>query len=182
MGIEYNEEKFIELVLYIALRSDDDKRFGAVKLNKILFYSDFNAYRELGNPITGASYQHLGEGPAPRELLPARKKMTELNEVKTEARRYFGKVQQRLVALRPPDLSIFTTEEIRIVDEIINTFWDYSGAQLSDRTHQEYGWRLTDAYETIPYTAAYFSEEPLSQDQIERGREVAAKFELDSHL
>lgn len=180
MEIEFNEQKFKELVLYIALRSDDDKRFGAVKLNKILFYSDFNAYRELGKPITGAAYQHLGEGPAPRELLPARKKMTDLNELKTEPRRYFGKVQKRLVALRPPDLSIFTTDEIRIVDEIITTFWEYSGAELSERTHREYGWRLTDESETIPYTAAFFSEEPLSQDQIERGQQVAAKYELQA--
>ena len=30
-----------------------DERFGAVKLNKILYFADFEAYRRLGEPITG---------------------------------------------------------------------------------------------------------------------------------
>ena len=176
----FNEEKFRELVLYIALRSDDDKRFGAIKLNKILFYSDFNAYRELGEPITGAAYQHLGEGPAPRELLPVRKKMMDGDELKIEPRLYFGKVQNRIIPLRPPNLNLFTIAEIRIVEEVINTFWELSGTELSKRSHEEYGWRLTDDNETIPYAAALFSEEPLTQEQIERGQEVAAQHELQA--
>ena len=49
MEQKFNEGKFRELILYVARRSEDDKYFGAVKLNKILYFSDFNAYRELGN-------------------------------------------------------------------------------------------------------------------------------------
>jgi len=63
-----NEKKFQELMLYIASRSADDQKFGATKLNKILFYADFQAYLSLGKSITGAEYQRLGNGPAPREL------------------------------------------------------------------------------------------------------------------
>ena len=180
MNISFNEQKFRELILYIALRSDDDQRFGAVKLNKLLFYADFNVYRELGRPITGAAYQHLAEGPAPRELLSCRKKMMDDKELTFQPRPYFGKIQKRVAPLRPPNLSIFTTDEIRIVDEVINTFWELRGAQLSQRSHQEFGWRLTDENETIPYSAAFFSEEPLTQEQIERGQELAAKHELQA--
>ena len=53
----YDAKKFCELVLYIAKRSEDDPRFCAVKLNKIMYYSDFGAYRRLGQSITGANYQ-----------------------------------------------------------------------------------------------------------------------------
>jgi hypothetical protein len=116
MEYEFDRDKFAELILYIALRSDNDKRFGAIKLNKILFYSDFNAYKELGAPITGASYQHLGEGPAPREMLPTTARMKSEGSLKIEAHTYFAKVQPRAVPLRPPNLSIFTTSEIRVVD------------------------------------------------------------------
>jgi len=69
---KYNEEKLAELILYVCHKSEADERFGATKLNKILFYSDFAAYRQLGQPITGADYQNLEEGPAPRKLPPIR--------------------------------------------------------------------------------------------------------------
>ena len=66
-----NLEKIKEAILYVSKLSKGDPRFGAIKLNKILYYADFRAYRELGNSISNATYQHLNEGPAPRELLPA---------------------------------------------------------------------------------------------------------------
>ena len=59
MFIPFNEQKFKELVIYIAGRCESDPYFGAVKLNKLLFFSDFFAYAKLGNPITGAEYMKL---------------------------------------------------------------------------------------------------------------------------
>ena len=178
MEIEFQEDKFRELILYIALRSESDRKFGAVKLNKILFYSDFNAYRESGQPITGADYQHIGEGPAPRNFLPIRRRMLAADEIKIESRPYMTKFQKRIVAKRPPDLSKFTTDEIRIVDEVISEFWELNATEVTDLSHEEYGWRLTDDGESIPYTAALFSADQLTQEQIEVGQEIAAKHEL----
>src|SRR5687767_11846412 len=67
----FNQAKFDELVLYVALRSADDSTYGATKLNKILFYSDFFFYAKCGESITGAEYQKLERGPAPRQMKPA---------------------------------------------------------------------------------------------------------------
>lgn len=64
---KFDESKFKELVLYIATNTSRDPTVGAVELNKILYYSDFIAYKRLGRPITGAAYQKLSEGPAPRQ-------------------------------------------------------------------------------------------------------------------
>src|SRR6266487_3415423 len=47
------DEKLRELILHICIRSEDDEAFGAVKLNKLLFFSDFHAFLRLGKPITG---------------------------------------------------------------------------------------------------------------------------------
>ena len=65
MATDFKEEKFGNLILYVAERSEHDDRFGAVKLNKIMYYADFTAYWKLGRPITGATYQRLDEGPLP---------------------------------------------------------------------------------------------------------------------
>lgn len=43
-----DDRKMKELILYLASRSEEDPRFSATKLNKLLFYCDFTAYRRLG--------------------------------------------------------------------------------------------------------------------------------------
>jgi len=50
---EVNQDKFRELVLYLSEKSQDDKKFGATKLNKILYFCDFGSYVKLGQPVTG---------------------------------------------------------------------------------------------------------------------------------
>ncbi len=69
---EPNEKRFGELLLYISKKCASDPKFGATKLNKILFYSDFLAYAQLGNSITGCEYQKLPHGPVPKRILAVR--------------------------------------------------------------------------------------------------------------
>lgn len=90
MDETFNEAKFRALIVYVAEQSRDDPFFGATKLNKILYYSDFRAYRELGHSITGADYQKLDEGPAPRQLLPIRRALIAEGLIRIEARPMFN--------------------------------------------------------------------------------------------
>jgi len=55
-------------VLYLSQRSADDPGFGMVKLNKLLYRADFEAYRLLGHSITGAVYEKQDFGPVARPL------------------------------------------------------------------------------------------------------------------
>ena len=176
MQEQFSEEKFRALLLYIAHNSEGDPRLGAVKLNKLLYYSDFNAFIELGASITGATYQHLEEGPAPRELLLVRSAMLDSQEATLEPRLYFGKMQQRFIPLSPVG-EILSPEERRIVDDVIEEFWHMDARRISLYSHEEYGWRLTDEGETIPYSSAFFSADPLTQEQIARGQEIAERHE-----
>ena len=63
-------DKFKELILYVCEKSATDPNFGATKLNKILFLSDFWAYAYCGRPITGVEYMKLRFGPAPEGVRP----------------------------------------------------------------------------------------------------------------
>ena len=161
--------KLREAVLYVAQRSKDDPRFGAIKLNKILYYADFEAYRQLGSSITNATYQHLAEGPAPKEFLRAKEELQELRAISEETHLYFNHVQKRLVPLRKADLSAFGPEEIRILDEVIEGLEHMNGSDVSAMSHAEWGWRLTNIGEVIPYATAWLSPEPLTQEQIATG-------------
>ena len=175
LNFEFNPVKFRELVLFIAQESQGDERFGAVKLNKVLYYSDFYAYRMLGRPITGAHYQKLAEGPAPREWPPLRRQMVDAGDAVIESRPYFDSVQQRIMPLRPAKTDSFSHREMDLVREVIRFFWPKTAREVSDFSHQEIGWQAAKPRETIPYEAAWLAAGPLSQEAEEYAGEVATR-------
>lgn len=173
-----NTSKFQEAIIYIAKQCAEDERFGATKLNKILYFSDFRAYRSLGKPITGAEYQHLNEGPAPRGLLDIRESLIMDGFVESQERKYFNRTQHYITAIREPDLSMFHQDELDIIDEVIDYLWDLNGSEVSELSHREMGWKVTEEYDTIPLRTAWISAQPLTPKQISKGKEVAERHEL----
>lgn len=168
-------DKLKELVLYVAEKSGDDAAFGATKLNKLLFFSDFLAYAELGSSITGATYQKLDNGPAPRELLPCLRELQEEGAAHIEMRQRFAYTQKRTVPLRKPNLGLFTAEEISLVDEVIDALGKQNASDVSTISHAlSVGWQVVGMREDIPYASVFISPRKPSDRDIERGRELAA--------
>ena len=118
------ERKLAELILYISQKCAQDPDFGATKLNKILYFSDFFAYGNWGESITNCEYQNLRGGPAPRRLLLVR------DQLKSDGHLVIqpvylpsGVVQHRTVNLREPDLTDFKSREIALVDNVIDKLY-----------------------------------------------------------
>ncbi|MGA8212250.1 MAG: Panacea domain-containing protein [Candidatus Sulfotelmatobacter sp.] len=149
-----NENKFRELMLLIARKSEGDPRCGALKLNKLLFYSDFLAYLMLDKPITGQEYFALENGPAPRYMVRVREQMTAKGDIAIRKTPTVSGIQDRTFALREPDLTHFTAQEVNLVDSVIQLFWGQTGTEMSELTHRFPGWKLAAYKETIPYTVA----------------------------
>ena len=168
-----DERKFRELVLYICQKCATDPKFGATKLNKILYFSDFLAYAELGDPITGFEYRRLPNGPAPKRLTSMRDDMISKRDlgVQTVWLRG-GRTQHRVVNLRSPDLNVFTAAQISLVDRVIEELWDLDADAVSELSHRMMGWRLADLNEVIPYETVFISSEPLTETDVQRAREL----------
>ena len=114
------EARLRELILYVAAKCQGDPRFGATKLNKILWWSDFLAYGQRGRPITGVEYMRLAQGPVPKRYLPVSQWMQQAGElgISVVATRG-GYEQKRPVALRAAKLDVFSADDIAIVDQVI---------------------------------------------------------------
>jgi hypothetical protein len=165
--------KFRELVLYLCRRSEGDATFGATKLNKLLFYSDFLAYRQLGEAITWQPYQRLKNGPAPKRLLPIVKKMEQNRDIAARQVRYYGRLQRQYCALREPNLSRFSGEEIALVDWLIKECWGKNAKEMSEMSHSFRGWRQARDRETIPYEVALVRFERPTKEQLAQGAAMA---------
>ena len=169
-------DKLQELILYIADKSADDPNFGATKLNKLLFFSDFLCYAQFGEPMTGARYQKLERGPAPRDIVQFQERLVRQGDAAVKQVQRFGYSQKRLVALRPPRLSRFTAQEIKLVDDVVDALWKESARGLSDLSHERMlGWQLADMKEDIPYETVFLSTEPLTDNEVERAQRFAAE-------
>lgn len=171
-------DRLRELILYIAERSQDDPKFGATKLNKILYYSDFVSFREYGEPITGAQYMKLDKGPAPTHLVPVRKEMLASGEIALESRQYYTYQQTVLKPLRKPNLQVFKARDIALVDAIIRELRQLDASELSDLSHNR-AWQIANEREAIPYEAIFLSDASLTEDDIAWAQELAGKCGLD---
>src|SRR5580704_16149661 len=77
---EEHTDRFKELVLYISQKCANDPKFDTLKLNKLMFFSDYWAYAMYGEPITGFEYVKLQKGPAPKKM-PAMKQQMEAEKI-----------------------------------------------------------------------------------------------------
>jgi len=169
MTIEESDKKLGELILFISQKSENDYSFGAVKLNKLLFYSDFFAYARWRETITGAEYWNLPEGPAPKRLVQVRQVLIDNNSLAIQRREVAqGYFQKRPIQLRPPDLSIFRGNELGLTEEVIDEHRSFTAAQITEKSHLEWGWKLTKDKETIHPRSILLSPEKLSDNEIEK--------------
>jgi hypothetical protein len=173
----FSHKRFDELVLYIAERAQDDSRFGSTKLAKVLFFSDLEAFRDLGAPITGAEYQKWAYGPYPPQLKPARKGL----ESASRARLIKGSNYQadRLVPTRigPADIRAvgITAEQQAIVDVWIARIKQETANEVSDFSHEHPGYLMVDDNEPIPYESAFLAEQPPTDGEIAKATRIARK-------
>ena len=165
-------DKLRELVLYICTASESDEAFGSVKLNKLLFYSDFLSYLENGTPITGQEYFKLEHGPAPRLMRPLIDDMKANEQLAIAERSYYGRQQKKPVALREADLTKFSAQEIAVVDQVLRAFQDHNGKELSELSHNFAGWQLAEEGETIPYSSALLHKGELTAQERRWAQEI----------
>jgi uncharacterized phage-associated protein len=165
-----DDEKLREMILHLSDLSAQDPHFGAVKLNKLLFYADVLAYQLYGQSITGQEYQALPQGPAPRRLKPVMEKMRKAGELRTQKKLVGRFAQLRPVAGRLPNLSKFSKQENDLILRVVKRFWDYNATQISEESHFFLGWKLANHGETIPYNVVLIGNRRPTETEKRKGR------------
>lgn len=153
----FNSEKFDTLVHHICAKSDTEK-LGAIKLNKILWFSDIVHFLTKGESITGATYIKRQFGPVPQPIVGALERLKAANKLCVAEKVHYGLPKREFITLCEPDLSVFQGEEISLVDDILETITNqHTANSISDATHDEI-WEMAEIGETIPYQAVMVSQ------------------------
>ncbi|MBV9860737.1 MAG: SocA family protein [Alphaproteobacteria bacterium] len=170
-----------EMVLYVAEQCADARRFGKIKLNKIIWKADFDAYAARKVPVTGRAYQRLKFGPAPVEMAPLYGEMLQDGLI-TITRVDLGDnyVEHRTVPSVKPEISrFFSEDDISFVRSSIDYYWELTGEEASDDSHGV-AWRSRADGDPMPYELALLSDVSPSDDQARRILDMAEKFGWNS--
>lgn len=134
---EYDLEKLKNMILYLV------KRLGSVletKLNKLLWYCDFLNFKETSVSITGTQYIRFPYGPVPdnyeRIIGIMQPELLDKDEIpfNTKEGLVLGK---QFTALVEPDESIFSEQEIKVMNFIADTFRNDTSTSIINKSHQE---------------------------------------------
>jgi len=152
-----SEQKLKELIKYISAKCADDVNFGKTKLNKILFLCDFLYYKKHQKSISEHEYVRLPFGPVPNDFQRILTNMMgiDIGIAISQSGIYD---QEKIFALKKPDLSIFESDMIAHVDSIIELVCgnkSLTATQLSEVTHKTMGWIVTPTSKKIPYQSIY---------------------------
>jgi hypothetical protein len=184
----YQKQKFYEMVLYIAGAFKDDKKFGRIKLAKLIYNADFRAYRRYGEPISGATYIKDEFGHNPLQLmhaeldLVAQERATEIRgEGDEDEPRYIDPKDRKRLVPEPgrgdPNLDLLPQRDIDQLDEVIDEYRTAPAVSMSDESHKTLGWRVAAWKERIPYSSALLGK-PRPGD-LAHAAEVARARKLD---
>lgn len=159
------QDRLKQMILYVSQKCESARHFGLIKLNKIIWRSDFESFSARQTPITGRPYQRLQFGPAAKEMLPVHTEMLRDNLIQVSLRD-FGEnmVERRTIALAQPNLKWFTNDDLKFVDASIRHYWDKTGTEASDESHGM-AWSSRQDRDPMPYESAYLADIDLGWPQ-----------------
>lgn len=150
-----NRDKYRELVLYICANCGDTANLGATKLNKVLWFSDVFAFMNWGQPITGEQYVKQQFGPLATNVRDIVHDLEASGDLEVRKVDFHGYVKTEYVPHREPDLTLFNTREISLVDSMIGQICPvFTAKAISDFSHNDL-WEMAETNEVIPYYAMF---------------------------
>jgi uncharacterized phage-associated protein len=140
MRVNIYRNKLLNATLFFASKT---KHLNVTKLAKLLYFLDFDHFKQTGYPAIGLKYYAFKWGPVPREfwlevkdgkvpedfkgklgIVPVVDKLDPMSTKGFEFR-----------AVSKPDLSIFTPREKKILSRLADIYRDAKAGQISEVSH-----------------------------------------------
>lgn len=131
--------KFAEIVVFFA----EKVRPWKTKLNKLLFYADFTMFRDTGFSISGMQYVAIPMGPVPNRYDGIFDYLVNKGDFTIQATVFSdGNIGEQFVPRndRRFNASVFTTQELEIIERIAERFKDTTTKEIIEISHQEKAW------------------------------------------
>lgn len=137
--VKPNLFKLAEMIVFFAERVSPFK----TKLNKLLFYSDFLAFRSTCFSISGLKYRAIKLGPVPYNFQSIFEYLSNSNYVESVICDFGeGKIGEKFTSnvskVFNPEL--FSEIELEVLESVANRFENTSTGDIIEISHKEKGW------------------------------------------
>ena len=134
MIVDHNREKLLNTVIYFL---ENTSWYGITKLFKLLYFLDFEHYKQTGRSVTGHDYFAWRMGPVPAKLReeidnPEEDFLTKL-DVDIQSTK-----KGKTIYLKPKsnfDSTHFTRRELRLLKEIATQYAMNNSTEMVEYTH-----------------------------------------------
>jgi uncharacterized phage-associated protein len=179
--ISREREKTINVILFFAHKVNF---LGKTKLFKLLYFLDFEHYRDTGRSVTGMEYFAWRMGPVPIAL------EDELNEPEADLCEKLdfneipvgGGLMLKITPLKEFDPTHFTPRELRIMERLAEEYRDAKAHDMTEATHVEnQPWdrvyrKEGGKHKHIPYEYALRKQEEDAMREIVAERQEFARY------
>jgi uncharacterized phage-associated protein len=155
-----NLVKLQNLILYIG-SNPYVQNLGITKLWKLIYFIDATALRELGKSITDSDFIKYDHGPVPSRGDKALKQLHRDQKIRTQTEQIGQYRINKISVDESIDASMFSPQEITIIDRLCRTYGGKNASFLSELSHQEPAWVYAQKLEKLsPALMLYgFSED-----------------------
>lgn len=151
-----NEKKYKNLILFFANKIKNGT-LGKLKIMKLLYFLDFDYFEKYGKSISGDEYLRYDLGPVPKTAKRILEKMDGKDIKITKKKIGLGYNDQQLIeSLKDFDVSLFSREELLMMEETANKWEKFSGTEMKNASHGEAPWIATKPNNIIDYNLAYY--------------------------
>lgn len=137
-----NLAKIQQVIIYLVQHLNPWK----TGLNKLLFYTDFGHYRYHGKSLMGLQYRAIALGTVPSNYDKILANVLETDLIQVEYVPFSnGNVGENYTTKNTFNESLFSAEELRTLQSVVENFKDKTTTQIVALNHQEKAW--IDNYE-----------------------------------
>ena len=145
------ETRKLQALAHHIIAGCDPKQLGAIRLNKIIWFTDVIAYQTNFRSFTGEVYVKRQHGPVPKRILVALRELEEAGKISIKEPEYHYEVRQ-YQSLRAPDPEDLTSYEKRVAHDVKDAVLGYTANEVSDITHDSI-WSAASLGDEIPMCA-----------------------------
>ena len=183
MIIKHEREKLINAAVYFA---DNTENCGIVKLFKLLYFLDFEHYKQIGRSVTGLQYYAWKMGPVPEDLYEELPSPEPDLAQKIKVQPIQTRFENPLLLVVPKakfDPTHFSKRELRLLEQLSSEFYHSTADQMIEATHvPNRPWHRVYVTERkrraiIPYDYVLPEEEIKARQELEDDEESLGAYD-----
>ncbi len=162
-----SEKKLKSLILYI-LNNYNNSELTITKLQKLLYYCDFDHYHKHSKSISGFTYIKNHFGPTIRDLPKVINDLIEKGFIQiVEGQNYYGAPQKNFALTKKPDgiEEEFSDSERLIIDDVNQAYRGLNPSEISTLSHRDPPYVVANEQGKIDYDNVNYRDDGVDDDQ-----------------